>query len=311
MNPTHEQRQQALLARMASARQEAAEIAAAIEFYGALIAVLIDEDARVEAPALDGEAVSRKFAAGDPLLHGESLGMDEAAIRDLLLRLCGATEAFGKVPADINPRRLSWFQNYRAERDPAYARGVSALSMRLALDDGRLDFGAVMDHLMSGDDAALTALSESAGLDPDLTATLARFAMRPAMAAFAAALEPLVRAQADRWGRGDCPVCGSPPVLSEYDEQAQKRHLRCATCGTSWPYPWLRCVHCGNDNAHTLSFVQMDGDLRHQADVCTVCNHYLKSVRTTEPLNPDLLPIEDLVTLAIDTAAQEEGYAKL
>lgn len=311
MNPTLEERQHALRARLASARQEAPEIAAAIDFYGALIAVLIDEDAHIEPPALDAEDVGRKFAAGEPILHGESLGMDEGAIRDLLVRLCRATEAFGKLPPDINPKRLSWFQNYRAERDASYARGVSALRVRQALENGQLAFGDVMDHLMAGDDAALTALSEDAGLDPDLTATLARFAMRPTLAAFAAAFAPAVRAQAEHWGRGDCPVCGSPPVLSENDEQAQARRLRCATCGTAWAYRWLQCAHCGNDQAHTLSFVQVDGDLRHQGEACTVCKHYLKSVRTTELLDADLLPIEDLLTLSIDTAAQEEGYIKI
>jgi len=168
-----------------------------------------------------------------------------------------------------------------------------------------------MEHLVGGNDEGLKALADSANLDGDLLATLARFAMRPTMLAYAETFESAVGAHEDHWMLSECPLCGSPPVLSEYYDQAQARRLRCATCGVSWKYHLLQCASCGNDQFRELSFIKLDGDERHQADACKVCMHYVKGVRTHDSIPNDLLPLEDLLTLSLDAAAQQQGYQRM
>jgi len=311
MTMTREARHAALQDSLQAARARAPGIIPAIDYYGALIAELIDAPVHIEPPPLDAAGVARKLAAGWPVLPGESLGMDEGAIRDLLIRLCEATETFGKIPADINPRRLTWFQGYRSDRDPSYARGVAAAKIRQALADESLDFGALMGMLMGGHDADLSALAERSRLDGDLLATLARFAMRPTMGAFAGELAPLMAGALGAWGRGECPVCGSSPALGEYDDALAQRQMRCATCGASWPLALLRCAKCGREGEETQSLIAIEGDERHLVATCSACKHYVKGVRAAGPLTFDALPLEDLLTLSLDLEAQQQGLAKV
>ncbi|MBI5878657.1 MAG: formate dehydrogenase accessory protein FdhE [Chloroflexi bacterium] len=279
MSTSRDERHAALQARLQSARRQAPDLIPAIDYYGALVAALIDEEPHVDPPPLDSDGVARKFAAGEPILPGESLGLDEDAIRALLVKLCLATESFGKVPSDLNPRRLSWFQGYRADRDPSYARGVDAARIRHAVEEQSLDWGELMGRLTTGEDADLAELADRNRLDAALLATLARLAMRPTMAAFATAFEPLVRAHEAAWGRDTCPMCGSAPALGEHRDGAAFRRMRCATCGAAWPLQVDRCVD-------------------------------VKSVNAEEPLADEVVLLEELLTLARDAGVGGEGQAK-
>lgn len=82
-------------------------------------------------------------------------------------------------------------------------------------------------------------------------------------------LRPTVRAWADQyadqlnletWQRPLCPICGSPPILSELRGPQRARFLRCGMCGSAWPYPRLQCALCGNPDPRTQSAISADGE---------------------------------------------------
>lgn len=310
MTATQDERRLLVEDRLQAARGELPEIAPAIDYYGALIGALLGEEARIEAPELGADGVRRKFEAGEPLLHGESLGLDEPAIRALLVRLCHMTEQFGKVPDDLNPRRLSWWQSYRRDGDAAFARGVEAAKIRRALEEGELDFGALMDAMLGGGDEQLVTLASHDSLDSDLMTILSRFAMRPTMRTFARAMEPSVREFEEDWQHAFCPICGSPPAFTEIGMQSESGNMRCATCGTSWRHSLVRCPFCGENQLRSVALPTAQDDARYLVYGCGACKRYIKAVLTESPIADDLLPLEDLLTLPLDAAAQTEGYLK-
>lgn len=310
MKRSRAERRLLLSRRLEQARAQSQELSEAVEFYGALIGALIDEEPAIELPELAADARQAKLQSGQPILRGEALGFDTEAIRALLVKLCTVTEAAGQLSADVNPKRLSWLQSYKAERNPAYARAIAAAQIRRALGDGALDFERVLAQLVRGEDDELASLAMSAKLDSNLLIALAHFAMRPTMLAYAEAYAETVSRSEQQWMRGTCPVCGGPPLLGEYRDQDQSRHLRCATCASAWLFPRLACPYCGTDQFRLLSFIRLEDQAQLQADTCANCRHYIKAVFTSEPILSDLLPLEDLLTLPLDAAAQQQGFQR-
>ncbi len=320
MTTSREARRLLLQRRLKDPQIDARGLREAAAFYAALIAQLIETQPEIELPALSEPTLTDKLQRGEPMLFGESLGFDGDAIRRLLAELCTITEQFSQ-PATTIPTKnshLPWGKSSPTalrERimpsDASDARAASAAQIRRALASGDLNFDALLDALMLGHDDDLSIMAAQAHLDANLLNTLARFAFRPTMLAFADALANEVRAHEELWQHGMCPLCGGAPLLSEYRDQDQSRHLRCGACGTSWLFRRLQCSHCGSDQFRLLSYIQLDGDQSQRVDACGNCRHYLKGISASDPMPSDLLPLEDLLTLHLDVAAQQQGFARM
>ena len=157
----------------------------------------------------------------------------------------------------------------------------------------------------------MRAAATRARVDGDLLLTLLRFTLKPTLWAYAEQLAPLVAEYNMQWRRGACPVCGAPPLMAEYEDKEGARHLRCASCGTRWLFYRLQCPHCGNDSSRTLSHLTIEGDKTHRVDTCDNCHRYLKALTAFDPTPTELLPLEDLATMALDAAAQQQGYQRI
>jgi FdhE protein len=267
--------------RVVRARSETPGLDEAAELVAAMIEVLIAESPTVELPSLDDATIEAKWAAGQPLLAGESLGIDSAAIQQTLLKLCAVAERHGRTKAS---------------------------QIRAALDAGLLAVDLLLAALLSGDDNGIAALAAGAHLDPALFSVLAHFALRPTLVTCAEAFSDTVSEQGRGWQRTTCPVCGGPPMLAEFRDLDQSRHLRCAYCATSWQYPRMQCARCGSDDFRRLSQLRLAGNARYHVDVCDACGGYLKGILAEEPLSTDLLPLEDLLTLALDGVTRQAGF---
>ncbi|MGQ0605176.1 MAG: formate dehydrogenase accessory protein FdhE, partial [Anaerolineales bacterium] len=145
-------------------------------------------------------------------------------------------------------------------------------------------------------------------LDAGLLRLLAENSLRPAFRAWAKSLRGL---DFDHWLRGQCPVCGGAPLLSEIQGKEGARRLRCGMCGSGWYYPRLRCAFCDNKDHHQLGYITVEGEeAKYSVQTCAVCRNYLKVVVTFDPIPVDMLVVENLATLHLDVIAEKRGYIR-
>jgi FdhE protein len=249
---------------------------------------------------------------------GEDLPLDAEATRDLFIRLCRLVEEVG-LPA--SQKRRGWSFPFSSKKpnpgqlleqahngDEAALRAAAAAQIRQAAEQQRLDLLLVWSALAANDLRSVELAARERQLDAELLRTLAQNSLKPALRAWAHSL----RGQADlaEWQRGQCPCCGSPAALAETQGKEGARHLRCAVCGSGWPYRRLKCAHCGNADYKSLGYITVAGEEeKYSIQTCEVCHKYIKVIVTFDPTPVDLLPIEDLATLYLDLIANERGYS--
>ena len=111
----------------------------------------------------------------------------------------------------------------------------------------------------------------------------------------------------ESWKRGYCPACGGAPDFAVLVEETGARHLLCSRCRSQWLYKRLQCPFCNNTD-HTKLLYYPSEDEVYRLYVCQVCKHYLKAIDLRKATHRVVLAVEPLLTVAMDLAAQEQGY---
>lgn len=106
-------------------------------------------------------------------------------------------------------------------------------------------------------------------------------------------------------GNGKCPFCGMYPRMC-FDSESS-RDLHCLMCGQEWRFQRVKCPFCGNSDHTTLGYFEVEGIKGIRIYFCSECKHYIKVVETKTRLAHDA-ETEDILSLTLDAAAQEEGY---
>ena len=122
-----------------------------------------------------------------------------------------------------------------------------------------------------------------------------------------AAEQVLPHVDQQHWKRGHCPACGGAPDFATLDAEVGTRHLLCSRCNTQWLYRRLGCPFCGTTD-HTKLVYYPSGDGVYRLYVCQECRRYLKTIDLRQVSRTVLLPVERVTTVAMDAAAQQEGY---
>ncbi|MGC8779847.1 MAG: formate dehydrogenase accessory protein FdhE, partial [Anaerolineae bacterium] len=130
-------------------------------------------------------------------------------------------------------------------------------------------------------------------------------ALHPVLAAYADAWLPLVREEA--WYRTWCPICGGAADFAALLPGGGARRLLCARCDAEWIAPRGACPFCGESAAGKIGyFPSADGGYR--LYTCESCKRYLKTIDLREFARPVHLPVERVLTVGMDVAAQQAGY---
>lgn len=107
------------------------------------------------------------------------------------------------------------------------------------------------------------------------------------------------------WHRGHCPICGGAPSFAVVHAEPGFRTLLCSRCNGEWRFRRMGCPFC-LERDHQTYYPSEKGGYR--LYVCEACHRYLKSLDLQEAISERCLPVETLVTLSMDVAAQEKGW---
>ena len=84
----------------------------------------------------------------------------------------------------------------------------------------------------------------------------------------------------------------------------------CGLCGTEWAFNRIRCPSCHEEDPAKLPGFQSDAHRNVRIEACETCRRYVKSIDLTLDARP-LPEVDDLVSLAMDLWAIEEGWTRL
>jgi FdhE protein len=114
----------------------------------------------------------------------------------------------------------------------------------------------------------------------------------------------------ERWLRGYCPTCGSPPAMSQLVgvEPGRLRLLSCGCCNTRWRYRRIGCPFCESANDHRLSALAIEGEKYLRIDYCQLCRAYLK---TYDGEGSETFFLADWTSLHLDIIARDRGLKRL
>ncbi|MFQ5890103.1 MAG: formate dehydrogenase accessory protein FdhE [Gemmatimonadota bacterium] len=180
-----------------------------------------------------------------------------------------------------------------------------------ALREDRLDPRRLVRAYCSADTDAFEEAGRQEGLDAELLVNLAELALKPQFIAAAQALEKETEKAPDRSDR--CPACGSPPDLALITDRPDAKHTMvaiCRLCESEWPIRRVRCLHCGNEDSDTLSYLKAEGEDEGRVSICELCRRYLLVLDVRGRL--DVAPgVERAALVHLDIVAQKRGARPL
>jgi len=242
-------------------------------------------------------------------LHRRLLELEEQAKEEITTTLEMADEEALQARLSEGLPLISFAQlPIEAER---FAKLALEIAQTLTLTEYDVEVG---ERTLPTDGAAWISLAQQqfeagqASGEP-AEATLAHkaadLALKPYLEWAAEQVLPYVKQES--WRRGYCPVCGGAPNFATLDEEAGARYLMCSRCDSQWLYRRVGCPFCETTDHTKLAYYPSD-DKVYRLYVCQECRRYLKTIDLREASRAVLLPVERVVTVAMDAAAQQEGY---
>jgi FdhE protein len=227
------------------------------------------------------ESKSLLTKPGSPLLRTEYFSIDVEVSVALFQSLC-------QIGKKANPHMAE-----RVSKIEEVIRGKT-IDLKKLLREG-------------GKEEKIEKIAEESGLDRKVLSFLIHNSRKPSIEAEV----KHIRAEIDpeKWMKGHCPICGSPPDLSLLKEEVGKRYLVCSYCRCQWRVERLLCPFCDNREPNSLHYLFGEEEEAFRIDLCEKCHQYIKTIdlRIIEPPDPAL---EDLATLHLDILASQKGYKR-
>ncbi|WP_435010140.1 formate dehydrogenase accessory protein FdhE [Tundrisphaera lichenicola] len=264
----------AALADLAKLSRDRPDLAAPSKSLARILEIAFRSPDTSEIGTIDDDRLIRNWSDGIPIFRVLSPQLDKSA---LLRRVAGLSEAIG---------------------------GEGDSSFRKAIRKGQLDLPSMVSEVLSGRPEEVTRQAFAIGVDDQFAASLLRMALLPALARVSVVLD---QARPEGiWDRGDCPHCGSRPLLAESRGIEQRLVYRCGLCAAGWSGQRLRCPSCGESDPKSLGYSFVEGEQeRHRLGRCETCSSHWKIVSTLTPLSAPGLLVADLATFHLDVLASE------
>ncbi|MDG2040947.1 MAG: formate dehydrogenase accessory protein FdhE [Ilumatobacter sp.] len=269
-----------------------ADLRPAITMQRSLVTRTIDAVERLAAAAitditLEPALAATKLRAASPVLRGEVLALPVDLLGPLVLQACDDLADGGA--------------------------GDVARHVRACIDAGRVDMSSLLAASFDRNQNAIRVKALHESIAPDVLWLAAELAVGPAAyiaqrAVFApGGGEPhaSVVGALGAWPHGYCPACGSWPAFGEASDGEEQ--LRCSFCGLGWRRAKPGCTYCDSEE---LTAVKTDPGEAQWAELCGDCGAYLKWLAPPAATPFELLPIEDLASMALDVLAAEQGFGR-
>ena len=175
-----------------------------------------------------------------------------------------------------------------------------------AIDDGKLDPHPVFAALLNAEDAYFKQIEKDMGVEKKVLAFMAYNSIKPSVVQCAQQLASYLDSD-DPWDKGFCPVCGSSPGLSLFDDEGQ-RALFCGFCWHQWAAQRIYCPFCENKDNKSLHYYFSEKEKNYRIDVCDNCKTYLKAIDLRQTGRIIYPPLEFVASLHLDIKAQELGF---
>jgi FdhE protein len=271
-----EERARQVMEALAEARTQNPELADFYEFHQKVFRLQREAKAQIAATLemLDQEVLRARVRQGLPQLSFAQLPLE--------------AEGFSRLATEIAQALVQY--------DPKLAAGTDGLEEVdwLSLAGRRFEQGMVNEGEEDPEEAEMGLVETSVDL-----------ALQPYLEWAAEQVMPHIHQEP--WKRGYCPVCGGRPDFALLEGEAGARHLLCSRCRSQWLYKRLQCPFCNNTD-HTKLLYYPSEDEVYRLYICQVCKHYLKAIDLRQATHKVVLAVEPLLTIAMDLAAQEQGY---
>ncbi len=253
------------------------ELADTIDLYCALLEIQAQAQVSPRRLTLTVAEARARLDRGDPLMAPDELEADSAALTELCLRIAFAIAERRRDRVNVLARIHAWL--YKRQRE------AGALAA---------------DYLRNGQ---LPVVDQ--GIDRGLLAFVFSMGLRPFLRAQAKDLAPFVNGSG--WYRRHCPICGGEPDMAALEKRNGRRRLLCSRCDSEWTFRRLGCPFCANEDPAQLAFYPTDESI-YRLTVCEECRRYLKTVDLREATGERYLPVERILTVGMDAAAEKAGY---
>lgn len=233
-------------------------------------------------PLVLTESISEKSKGQFPLVDVSQFIIDGESSEKLFIEICGILLTAGNGVTE------------------SVRRAVDALECQT------LHAKELFSAFIGGDESFLAEIAEKFNIDIQVLIFLIYNSLKPSLNMFSRALSGSLDEEKE-WGQGFCPVCGSMPELSVFEENG-KRSLLCGFCGYQWLSKRIYCPFCGNTDHETLQYFEIEGEEEYRVDVCEKCCRYIKTLDMKKTSRLVYLPLEIVSTPYIDVRFKEMGY---
>jgi len=267
-----------IVAHLAESRPAYASI---LSFYGPVFSAQAKAAANTSPTPIgvDAAALQMRQREGFALIEPASFTVDLRAAEKLLAKICGLAVVAG-------------------EKLGAAGEALAAVMAE----------GASMEDLFRDvldEKGRLQSLAEKKDIRPDMLSLLLYLAIRPSIAKGAHRLAEYLTGDAVH--RGNCPICGSAPILGELDADG-KQWVHCSLCWHRWSVERMVCLFCDNRSSDALGYLYSENEPEYRVNLCDGCKQYLKVVDTRKLDRGFYPPLEQVASLHLDMMAAEKGY---
>lgn len=175
-----------------------------------------------------------------------------------------------------------------------------------AFDNNAFDTEHLFSAFLREDESFFNSIEKEFNIDKRILGFATFNSMKPSLIMFSKKISAYLDKD-NEWDKGYCPVCGSMPELSVFEDNG-KRSLLCGFCGHKWPSKRMYCSYCENTDHETLRYFEIDDEEEYRVDVCEKCRRYIKTVDVKKTSRSVYLPLENIATPYIDVKFKEMGY---